>query len=285
MQPSITPSRAPARVAEFLRYFLVAVVGCSALSAQYATIAVDALSRPMYQAVGEIQKLTSIPINYEDLQYYFATDLQAPDPTAKVVVPKGGSFSVNVPVNPASGRLSDGLSVATALNAVIAAAQAVSAVPGTFRVDSSQAGAFFIEPTAHHSSSGSIVPTQPVLDTPVSISLQEVADIQALDAILQQVSQKTGFKIADGMGTLGLAGPLSPKVSITATSEPAKFVLARLLGNRRSYIMLFDPNQRYYGFNIRNFSVLQPLPPSQPYSPPPLVPSRGLGPGYIKKNN
>jgi hypothetical protein len=87
------------------------------------------------------------------------------------------------------------------------------------------------------------------------------------------------------MGTLGLATPLSPKVSITATNESAKFVLARLLGNGESYITLFEPNQRYYTFNIKNFAVLQPLPLSQPYSPPPLAPSGNrLGASKKKPN-
>jgi hypothetical protein len=129
------------------------------------------------------------------------------------------------------------------------------------------------------------VPTQPALDTPVSISLQQVLGIEALHAILQQVSQRTGFRFTDGTGTLGLATPLSPKVSITATNEPAKYVLARLLGNAESYIPLFEPNQCYYTFNIINFAVLQPLPPSQPYSPPPLAPSGNrLGASKNKPN-
>jgi hypothetical protein len=83
------------------------------------------------------------------LQYYFATDLQAAAPNSTAVVPRGGSFSVNVPVDPA-GKLSDDASVATALNSVIAAAQAAGAVPGTFRVDSSHPGVFFVEPATRY---------------------------------------------------------------------------------------------------------------------------------------
>ena len=287
--PSLTPNRALARIAAFSRCLFVAAVASSALHAQHVTIAVDS-GRPMSEAVRQLQKLTSIPIHYEDLQYYFAADLQAPSPgVTGADVPKGGSFSVDVPVD-LGGKLPDDLSVATALNTVIAAAQAAGAVPGTFSVDSSHPGVFFVEPATHHTSTGSTVPTQPALDTPVSISLQEVRGIQVLDAIFQQVSQKTGSRFGHGMGTLDLAIPLSPKVSITATSEPAKFVLAKLLADvggpsvTFSYMMLCGPNQRYYAFNIRNRRVL-PLPaPSPPYSPPPLVPS-GPRPGMSKKSN
>jgi hypothetical protein len=51
----------------------------------------------------------------------------------------------------------------------------------------------------------------------VSVSLQEVPGIQVLDAIFQQVSQKTGARIDPATGTDLLAGPGS-KVSITATN-------------------------------------------------------------------
>ena len=105
MQPSIAPNRVRACVAAFSRPFLVVAVGCSALSAQFATIAVDSRSRPVREAVLQLQKLASIPIHYEDLQYYFAADLQAAAPNSTAVVPRGGSFSVNVPVDPAREAL------------------------------------------------------------------------------------------------------------------------------------------------------------------------------------
>jgi hypothetical protein len=183
--PSLTPNRALARIATFSRHLLVASVASSALSAQqHATIAVNSMGRPIYEAVLQLQQLTSIPIHYEDLQYYSAADLQAPNPgVTGADVPKGGSFSADVPLDPA-GKLPDDVSVFIALNTVIAAAQAAGAVPGTFRVDSSHPGVFFVQPATHHSSTGSTVPTQPALDTPVSISLQEVPGIEALHAIL-----------------------------------------------------------------------------------------------------
>ena len=79
MQPPIKPNRVLACVAAFSRRLLVAAVASSALHAQHVTIAVDS-GRPMSEAVRQLQKLTSIPIRYEDLQYYFAADLQAPSP-------------------------------------------------------------------------------------------------------------------------------------------------------------------------------------------------------------
>jgi len=180
MQPPVMPSRVQAWVpASFRCVFLVSLV-CASAPAQQVTITVDPrspyASRPVYEAVRQLQKLTSIPINYEDLQYGFPGDTQdvaasvltptqrANAPSAKVIVPKGGSFDVNVPVHPATGRLLDALAVSNALNAAISAAQAAGVVPGSFRVDS-HSGAFFVEPATQHSTAGATVPAQPVLDT------------------------------------------------------------------------------------------------------------------------
>jgi hypothetical protein len=83
------------------------------LSAQQVTISTDPSSpyvgRPVYEAIRQIQNPTTIPINYEDLEYSYAGDVQniastmtpaqaASIPNAEVIVPKGGSFSVDVPV-------------------------------------------------------------------------------------------------------------------------------------------------------------------------------------------
>src|SRR5262249_14921920 len=149
--------------------------------AQRVTVAVSSKSRPLYEAILQIQKLTTIPINYEDLQYNYAGDVKDIGSSTKVLVPKGGSFSVNVPVDPATGKLLNALSVNNALNIVIAAAQAAGVVPGAFRVDSSQPGIFFVEPANVHDVNGATAAAQPVLDAPVTISFQQTDFRQVLD--------------------------------------------------------------------------------------------------------
>jgi hypothetical protein len=62
--------------------------------------------------------------------------------------------------------------VSNALSAVISAAQAAGVIPGSFTVDS-HSGAFFVEPATQHSSAGATVRAQPVLDTPVMVSIQQ----------------------------------------------------------------------------------------------------------------
>jgi hypothetical protein len=116
------------------------------LCGQHVTIAVGPgtpnFGRPVYDAITQLQRLTTIPINYEDLQYNYVGDVKDIGSSTRVLVPKGGSFFVNVPVDPATRTRGDALSVSTALNIVIAAAQTAGVVPGTFHVDSSQRGIF-----------------------------------------------------------------------------------------------------------------------------------------------
>ena len=65
---------------------------------------------------------------------------------------------------------------------------------------------------------------RPVLDTPVPVSFQQTIAMQVLDTIFQRVQQKTGSRFMRGFGTLW------SKVSITASNEPVKYVIGRLLG-------------------------------------------------------
>lgn len=262
------------------------------LLGQQVTITVNPstpnFGRPVYDAVQQLQNLTTIPINYEDLQYNFAGDLQGI--SSQVLVPRGGSFSVEVPVDPSTGKLTDALGVSNALNTVIAAAQAAGIVPGAFSVDSSQPGAFFIEPTLQHDSMGNTVAAPAVLATPVTVSFEQTVAQQVLNAIFQQVTQKTGINFQAGSGTLALAKPWST-VSITATNEPAKYVLARLLaavynlqpGNPPgvSYMMLFEPQYRYYVFNMQVDAAA--LSPPSSTAPPQQPPANG--PRLGKKSN
>lgn len=303
---SITACRRRSWLARALSSLALIAAASGSLSAQYATITVDSsspyVSRPVYEAIRQIQKLSSIPINYEDLQYDFTDDLtdtansvltaaqRTENPNTKVIVPKGGSFSANVPVDPSTGKLSDALSVGNALNIVISDAQAAGVIPGSFRVDF-HSGVFFVEPGSKHSSTGLTVLAQPVFDTPVTVSFQQTLAIQVLDAILQQVSQNTGARFVHGMGTLALSIPWA-KVNITASNEPAKYVLARLLAAvyatpggappAVAYHALIDPMSHTYAFNILNRLVLQPPPPAVPYSPPPLVPGPNNRLGAVK---
>jgi hypothetical protein len=252
----------------------------STLCAQYVSVTVNSKSRPVSEAIQQIQRLTTIPISYEDLQYNYANDLQDIGLSTKVLVPKGGSFSVDVPVDPATGKLPDALSVSHALSLVIGAAHAAGAVPGAFRVDSSQPGIFFVEPDKQHDANGATVAAQPVFGTPVTISFQETVARQVLYAIFEQVQQNTG------VGRFMQGSVMQPsKVSITASNEPAKYVIARLLACGSpasvSYLALFGPQMRSFVFNM---GVVAGRPqPNQPLQPtPPRPPPTGIWPGFHK---
>jgi len=302
----ITTSSLGPEIGRAVRAAALGVAVAGMLSAQQVKISAGPgspyVGRPVYEAIRQIQDLTTIPINYEDLKYNYAGDVRniaylmtpaqaATTPSPKVIVPKGGSFSVNVPVDPATGKLADVLSVSNALSTAIAAAQAAGIVPGTFTVDSSQPGALFVQPALQHDDNGNVVAAQVALATPVSISFQQAPAMQVLEAIFQQVTKATGARFEAGSGTLVLARPWS-KVTITASNEPAKYVLAKLLAGiyqgrasalpAVSYIALFEPQQRYYVFNIQldiAGAVLPAVPPVAPQQPA----GTGQSPGFRKK--
>ena len=131
---SRTPRQSPFG-ARALWFLAGAAIMSGGLCAQQVTIAVGPgtpnFGRPVYDAITKLHRLTTIPINYEDLQYNYAGDVKDIGSNTKVLVPKGGSFSVNVPVDPATGKLPDASRVRTALNIVIAAAQAAGEISRT----------------------------------------------------------------------------------------------------------------------------------------------------------
>lgn len=128
-------------------------------------------------------------------------------------------------------------------------------MPGTFVVDTSQPSAIFVEPSGSHDTNGNTVSVRAALDTPVTVSFQNTVAIQVINAIFQQ----TGAKFQVGAGGVGLSRPFAT-VSVSASNEPAKYVLARVLSSaynepsgtpsRVTYSAFFEPQLRYYVFNI-----------------------------------
>ena len=102
--------------------------------------------RPVYEAMLQIQRLSPIPIHYEDLQYVFAGDFHnvagsvltpqqmAANPRARLMIPKGGRLSATIAVDASNGKLPDSLATSNALNSILAALRSES-VPGRFGLE------------------------------------------------------------------------------------------------------------------------------------------------------
>jgi hypothetical protein len=281
--------------------FALALFGVHAsLFAQTATLTVND-PRPVYAGVLQIERLGSVPVNYEDLRYDDLADTQditasimtaaqkaqAPAGT-KVIVPLGGKLMFTVAVDPASQALIGDLPTGAALHALLGAANGSKSVPGTFQV-SSYGNAFFVEPAQAHNAGGSTVALTPVLSTPVNLTGKESTGWDVVSSILAQVSRASGYNVT--IGTVPTNALALSRVSITASGEPANYVLSRLLAaiagggsagaqsnQGMSYQMLFDPRLRIYGFNIHTVPVLNaPASPTPAPTPPaPPNPSRGF---------
>ena len=251
-----------------------ATVFFGSASAQTAALSVVALSvndpRPVNVLAEKIEALSGIPVNYEDVQYAYAADTvdvtssvvnpSYPAPmNFQVVIPRGGKLSALITVDAATQKLSGPRSALNALNEVLSAASANTAIAGKFTVDSYK-NVFFIYPTQARSTTGHFVAYTPLLSTPIDLPGLRQTAIETLEAILQQVSEKVGVKV--GRGTMPFRA-FTSTVTISASQEPANYVLARLFAAvcasgvappqsslGMSYHAFFDPRFKSYALNI-----------------------------------
>jgi len=142
---------------------------------QAASVSVNGF-RPMAVVVSQLEQLSGIPINYEDLRCDFVGDqtiIQGAYTAAQQamavkngvvgplvdIAPRGGSLSATITVN-ASGKLSDTSAVASALNSVLSAYSG-SGLPGAFGLEQYN-GTFFVAPNSQRDQTGATITVPPV---------------------------------------------------------------------------------------------------------------------------
>lgn len=260
--------------------------------------------RPLDAAVLEIEKISGLPIHYEDMRCDFAGDELDITPligvtpaqlalhgSVKDVVPRGGPLAAMIAVDASTGRLLDAEATSEALNAVVSAYNAPGTLPGQFEVVRAN-GAFFVEPTAVRNSSGQTVPIRAILSTPITIPAEERIAADTLNLILAQVSQLSGFKVS--VGEVPMNALAMTRGAFSASQEPACQVLGRFLNSlvgygavapssspTLAYRVFYDVQLRYYMFSVVEVGYVGPR-----YLPtPPAPPSPGPGrPGLNPKN-
>jgi hypothetical protein len=271
-----------------------------------ATIAVNDF-RPLASAVSRLEQLSGIPINYEDIRCDFPGDQK--DMTAenvtpaqqqlaqkngfgpvKDIAPRGGPLSAAIAVDAVSGQLRDANALAGALNSVLSVYSG-SNLPGAFQMESYH-GAFFVAPIKDRDATGATVSVTPVLSTPITISVKNGVALHVLDQIVAEVYKGSGHKI--GVGSVPINGMAMGRVTLEAVHEPASHVLLWLMNSLLgygpaipaaspglSYRVLYDPQLKYYMFNMVEVGVglnthtyRQPEPPHyrQPVPPQPFGP-------------
>ncbi|MBV9770812.1 MAG: hypothetical protein JOZ32_14660 [Bryobacterales bacterium] len=254
---------------------ITATVFFGAAAAQTTALSAAALSvndsRPVNVLAEKIEALSGIPVNYEDVQYAYAADTvdvtssvvnpSYPAPVNfQVIIPRAAQLSALITVDAATQKLSGPSSALNALNEVLRAASANTAIAGKFTVENYE-NVFFIYPAQARSATGQFVPYTPVLSTPIDVPGLPQTAIETLEAILQQVSEKVGVKV--GLGTMPFKAFRVSTVTISASQEPANYVLARLFAAvcasgvaapqsslGMSYHAFFDPRFKSYALNI-----------------------------------
>lgn len=270
---------------------LLLVIAVPTADAQTVTLASSTDDgRPVDTILRQIEKLSGIPINYEDLLYSNPADTKdigasvapASGASAHLIVPRGGTLSVPVAVDAITQTLASPVSTANALNALIATANSSTVIPGKFKVDSYN-NTFFVVPSyARSANNDNMSPVTPVLSTPIDLPGVQQSAFETLRDILDQVSKKTGVTVK--MGTIPIKPFAVTKTTLAASSQPASYAIVRLFTaiataggappyfTGMSYHAYRDPLAKYYVVNI---SVVQD--PNPPKAAPTPQPTPGVG--------
>jgi hypothetical protein len=234
--------------------------------------------RPLAEAL--LQMTTQYPtvVTYEDPRYVYWEDIQdvtervrqnASRGDPRILVPKGGPLHVTYEFNVDSKQP---VSYADVLGAIVEAAR-VNPSGGRFAVR--QDGEMFhVIPTQVRDISGKWVQQTSILDTSISLYVEEQDYYQLIKAILAEVSKANSVKI------LLNAAQFAPTFArhtgrVNATNQRARDVLMTALhamSNRFAYRLLYDPGVKYYALNVH----LAAEPAQEPA--PTQVPPRPNGP-------
>jgi hypothetical protein len=237
--------------------------------------------RPVAAAIFQLIKEYPTVISYEDPRYVYSEDIQdvtdrvRPNRSGpRILVPKGGPLSVTYEVN-ANGK--QPLSYANVLGAVLEAAR-VNPSGGRFAVRQ-QGEMFHVIPTQVRDDSGKWVQATSILDTPISLYVEQQQYSQLMKAILSEVSKANGVRV--GLNDSQFTGEFMRHTGrVDATNQTARDVLMTTLhaiSNRFTYGLLYDPGAKYYMLNLH----LAAEPPQEPaptrVQPPPDGPSPAGG--------
>lgn len=282
-------------------YYLVSSAGlflpmCSLLAQQGVIQHADALRsttlelkssdpRPLRDLARQLEKHFGLRVPYEEtllaadesLVDAVPSHVKASRPEAVFLVPRSKPVSVTLTIDP---KLEKSDRSRLAVEQVFDAFQR-SGNQGFFRLHVNGDLALIL-PTAFKEKGGEIRAFEPLLDTPVSIpeGRRRVGEIVRL--ILQDVSQKREYAIAEGLTPTNLFQGRT--VLFSAENEPARSALLRLFGDvgiwytsagflppRVSWALIYSPDEDQFYFNAH--LVREPIEERQtPFFP------RGIAP-------
>lgn len=220
--------------------------------------------RPVAEAVARLEALYGFPVTYEDPPY--VDDSEITDVTDKVqgsrqngkrvLIPKGGSFTFTFDLPAAGAYPGGGLRLsATAAGDVIAGmlqSYASTRDEDMFTVTRSDR-LFHVVPTHFINQSGKPESLTPLLSTELTVSPKSRTGVDLVGEICRSLSQAAGQSVVIGNVPSSLLA--NHPTTITASSEPARAVLSRLLQEfdiPLSWQLFYDPGLRLYVLNIHS---------------------------------
>jgi hypothetical protein len=219
--------------------------------------------RPMAETVIALGEQLQCPITYEDPPFEFAGDLRPVFPGSATRVPKGGRISFSYQ------KTDDTLGIIRQL----LAQHSAEGNAGDFTVF--QTGDIFnVIPVRYKDKAGEPVEHHSVLDTRISISLQDTNFQYAIDAVCKAVS-KANSRFRLDLGQTPLNAFLRMPYSREIVDEPARDVINEMLAihnqslKGRNVPFLFtwqvrtqppiSPQEKQsYGFSFRRISLQSP---------------------------
>jgi hypothetical protein len=273
------------------RYLLMILIGLGlqVANAQGKVAIVVDDPRPISKSIQILISQYGYMITYEDPRYTYQGDLQdvtaqvrrdvnkwAPGKAPKVIGPRGGKLTLNLPPITKSQDMESTLNQLTQLE---------SANGGHFRVQQTD-GVFHVVPTEVRDINGNWAPNTSILDVPISVPLEKRTEYGTINAICNAVSLAAHVNVRVGAGVGQGVAPDgdTPLYPLEASTESARGVLLRALAStsnrRRTWMLLYDFGEKAYFLSILAVPDLSPT-LSQPKTAPQLQQRPALSPADI----
>jgi len=199
--------------------------------------------RPLMQILEAFWQKFGWVVSYEDPQFTAPQDLSAAGQgDNSTQLPNGHDFAVDVAANAPDEEKT--------LGAVIAAYNQ-SKNPGRFELRKLPSEGFSIAGTAAYDNNGKISPQQVPFDIPITLPSQERKLGETVNAILQEVSNRSHIQFTLAVAPNSLLD--NTKVTIGGNPVPARELLRQSLsaGQVKMYWrLIFDPTSKGYFLDI-----------------------------------
>jgi len=228
----------------FLRLLSVDSATAGSLSEPLLEIKVSD-PRPLSAAILILEARTKLAITYEDPPYLYPDEI-AVSPEGPLI-PKGGSIDFSY---------SDDSEPSNIIQSLLEAHSKMGN-PGIFQVDKSE-GFYLVFPLKYRNEKGELIPQSSLLDSPISISAQNISGIDIIEILCDKLSKALNKNVMIGMI------PTKPfsKIyeSYNVIDQPARSHLIKLIkdsGNSLSWQMLYDPKLKWYVLNIHYIGYIR----------------------------